>query len=73
MTIKELNDRWLSIQEWRDEIDERISEGDCVIVLDEIIFRCNSEVRRLREDLIKAGLNPFLAKTISTSVPEYDC
>lgn len=73
MTIKELNDRWLSIQELRDEIDERISEGDCIIVLDEFRFQCNSEIRRLHEDLVKAGLNPFLAKTISTSVSKYDC
>lgn len=73
MTIKEINDRWLSIQELRDEIDERISEGDCVIVLDEFRFQCDSEVRRLYEDLVKAGLNSFLAKTISTSVLEDDC
>lgn len=72
MTIKELNDRWLSIQELRDEIDERISEGDCIVVLDEFKFQCNSEVRRLYEDLVKAGLNLFLAKTISTSVLEDD-
>lgn len=73
MTIKEINGRWLSIQELRDEIDERISEGDCVIVLDEFRFQCDSEVRRLYEDLVKAGLNSFLAKTISTSVLEDDC
>ena len=68
MTIKEVNDRWMAIQEMRDEIQDRYSEGESITVLDELNGRYNSEINRFRQDLIGAGFHPLLAKAISETI-----
>lgn len=73
MTAKEINDRWISIQERREEIVERKMEGELTIVLDELAFMYNHEKERFRKELIDAGLSPILAKVISKTIaPEPD-
>ena len=73
MTAKEINDRWISIQERREEIIERKMEGEPIIVLDELAFMYNREKERFCKELIDGGLSPILAKVISKTIaPEAD-
>jgi hypothetical protein len=65
MTIKEINDRWRSIQEMRTDIIDRQVEGELQIILDELNGQYCSEIRRFRQDLLEAGFIPKLAKEIS--------
>ena len=65
MTIKEINKRWESIQEKRDEILDRCSEGEDETIVRELNEIYVAEIHRFRRELIEAGLTPILAKAIS--------
>lgn len=69
MTIKEINERWVSIQERRDEILDRHAEGESIVILDELNGRYNAEMCQFRNDLMEGGLNPTLAEIISRVNP----
>ena len=72
MTIKEINNRWCSIQEMRADIIDRQVEGELQIILDELNGQYYSEIRRFRQDLLEAGFIPKLAKEISELTDDWD-
>lgn len=72
MAIKEINERWNSIQEKRAEINDKYSEGEDMVLLEELNRLYVGEIHRFRQELIEAGLTPILAKAISDATFDWD-
>lgn len=72
MNIKDINDRWISIQRMRDEIQDKYIEGESKIILEELDKIRYNKVNELYQELIEAGFHPTIAFAISHSTPQWE-